>query len=173
MKDKFDLVILPFTESLWLAVLISTIFLTIAFNYISRITRIINKNEKVIIEQKSFDISLFDQVKIKIKNIFDGFSESFYIMYGLTFLQPLPESAEYSNNAFRNLLTWILLQTLLISTAYSSGLSAIMTLPQYDEPIKTQQDLIDSKMEYGSNDATWVQSIATSTNVSTFCFNII
>ncbi|XP_044729510.1 uncharacterized protein LOC123292862 [Chrysoperla carnea] len=90
----------------------------------------------------------------------NDFSESFYIMYGLTVLQPLPDSvAQYSNNAFRNLLIWILLQTLIISTTYTSGLTSIMTLPQYEEPIRTTQDLIDSKMEWGSNDDSWIEAL--------------
>lgn len=169
MKDKFNLVILPFTWSLWTAVLISTIFLTLAFNYISRLTLFMNTDGTLVntnSEMFNRDQPIIEKVKTKINIMFNGFCESFYIMYGLTFLQPLPESAEYSNNAFRNLLTWILLQTLLISTAYSSGLSAIMTLPQYEKPIKTMDDLIDSDLEWGANDEAWVLSISGSKGVN-------
>lgn len=121
-----------------------------------------NFNDQESTESKSKMVFL----KIKIKKIISDFCESFYIVYGITFSQPLPESAQCSSDAFRSILTWILLQTLLISSVYSSGLSSIMTLPQYETPIETQQNLIDSKIEWGANDATWIESIAHSTSVS-------
>lgn len=41
-----------------------------------------------------------------------------------------------------------------------------MTLPQYEKPIKTQQDLIDSKMPWGADTPAWVETIAHSSQVS-------
>lgn len=169
------MVILPFTTSLWTAVLFSTIFLTISFYYISLGTQLIiinNEENEKINEESNIQFvenrSIIEKIKIEINKVFGGLYESFFIIYGMSVLQPLPESAEYSNNAFRNLLTWILLQTLLISTAYVSGLSSIMTLPQYKEPIKTRQDLIDSNIEWGSDDRAWIHTIEISNQVSIF-----
>lgn len=58
------------------------------------------------------------------------------------------------------------MQTLLISTAYISGLSAILAIPRYEPAIRTLQDLIDSKMEWGANDVAWVVAIMNSNDVS-------
>lgn len=96
---------------------------------------------------------------------FNNLYESAYIIYGMMLLQPLPEEAEHQNASFRNLLTWILLQTLLVSTAYSSGLSAVMTLPRYEPAIKTVDNLIDSGIAWGANDEAWLYTISGTTQV--------
>lgn len=98
-----------------------------------------------------------------MKDIF----QSFFDVYRLHLLQALPEMIlnRFTKSVLHILLLLILLQALFISSAYVSGLSAILTLPMYAKTIQTRQDLIESKMEWGANDEAWIGPISRSTNV--------
>lgn len=111
--------------------------------------------------------SNYYQSMLCLKKYFNGFNKSLFIIYHLTLLQPLSQNL-LINSKFMHRIIYLLslVQALMISTAYISGLSAMLALPQYEKPIRTRQDLIDRKMEWGTNDLAWVITIINSNDVS-------
>lgn len=194
-EDKFLLVIFPFHFSLWLGIICTILLLTIILSYASlenkyilekkhetRLMRQKNKikhtNKKRLKDKKYNNrnqswIKSDYQIKINIKRfkklftiIFKNFSTSFFIIYYFTLIQPLPRNLQGKTKfSLRFIFALSLMQTLLISTAYISGLSAILTVPRFEHSIKTLQDLIDSKMEWGADDVSWVIPIMNSNDV--------
>lgn len=136
---------------MWFSLLFTISLLTLALNY--------------------FNYQTFNQLTIDNKNfqykLFYGSIKSFYIVYRILLFQSLPTypSNQFMKLSLRILLILIFMHALFIGTAYISGLSAILTLPEYEKPIRTRQDLLDSKMEWGANDNAWIYSISDSNNV--------
>ncbi|CAH1236162.1 unnamed protein product [Diabrotica balteata] len=56
----------------------------------------------------------------------------------------------------------LFMYSLFLSSTYSSGLAAVMTLPRYDHPIETVQDLLDSGIPWVAPHEVWIYSISTS-----------
>ncbi|XP_058823625.1 glutamate receptor ionotropic, delta-2-like [Topomyia yanbarensis] len=52
---------------------------------------------------------------------------------------------------------------LMIGNTYSGGLSSVMTIPRYEPPINTVQDLADSNMHWASTHDAWIFSILMAT----------
>uniref|UniRef100_A0A6P7F088 Uncharacterized protein LOC114324952 n=1 Tax=Diabrotica virgifera virgifera TaxID=50390 RepID=A0A6P7F088_DIAVI len=56
----------------------------------------------------------------------------------------------------------LFMYSLFLSSTYSSGLAAVMTLPRYNHPIETVQDLLDSGIPWVAPHEVWIYSISTS-----------
>lgn len=52
---------------------------------------------------------------------------------------------------------------LMVGNTYSGGLSSIMTIPRYEPPINTVQDLADSNLHWASTHDAWIFSILMAT----------
>ncbi|XP_050515869.1 uncharacterized protein LOC114324953 [Diabrotica virgifera virgifera] len=54
----------------------------------------------------------------------------------------------------------LFMYSLFLSSTYSSGLAAVMTLPRYNHPIETVQDLLDSGIPWVAPHEIWIFSIS-------------
>ncbi|XP_058817468.1 uncharacterized protein LOC131680775 [Topomyia yanbarensis] len=63
----------------------------------------------------------------------------------------------------RIIMASLLFVGLMIGNIYSGGLSSLMTLPRYEQPINTVQDLADSNMHWASTHDAWTFSILMAT----------
>ncbi|GFG33863.1 hypothetical protein Cfor_11507, partial [Coptotermes formosanus] len=59
----------------------------------------------------------------------------------------------------RHLVNWLILQFLVITTAYSGGLAYVLTLPRYTPPIETAADLAASGLRWAALDDAFVFGI--------------
>ncbi|XP_053671602.1 uncharacterized protein LOC128721830 [Anopheles nili] len=57
----------------------------------------------------------------------------------------------------------LLIVGLMIGNAYSGGLSSVMTVPRFEKPIDTVQDLADRNLPWGSTHDAWIFSIQLAT----------
>lgn len=74
-------------------------------------------------------------------------------------LQPLTDSKMPVEIA-SILMIWLAhMLSLVITSTYSSGLASVMTLPRFENPIDTLQDLVDSNLEWGATHDVWITSI--------------
>ncbi|KAI2473956.1 Ionotropic receptor 41a.3, partial [Diabrotica virgifera virgifera] len=106
---------------------------------------------------------------------------------GITCIVPAPTSTELTNKSFGNsilamvkiflvqcvddadsppgrygalFMGLLFMYSLFLSSTYSSGLAAVMTLPRYNHPIETVQDLLDSGIPWVAPHEIWIFSIS-------------
>ncbi|XP_077285106.1 putative glutamate receptor [Arctopsyche grandis] len=94
------------------------------------------------------------------KNRFTAF-ESVMATVGILVVQVPP--INNPSAALRHVLCWLLLLSLILSNVYSSGLASSITVPKYEDPIDTVQQLVDRDMEWGATHDAWIFSILLST----------
>ncbi|XP_044735607.1 uncharacterized protein LOC123297863 [Chrysoperla carnea] len=156
--NKFLLVFFPFTLSLWLAIICSIITLTITLSFLTHKAQLFDENHTRLNKQ---NVSFIGINKF-LSEVSNGCSKSLLIICYLTLLQPISKKFMIPKLSNRIFYALSFFHTLLISAAYIGGLAAILTLPQYEQPIRTRQDLIDSKMEWGTHDMAYIYPIANS-----------
>ncbi|XP_044729678.1 uncharacterized protein LOC123293027 [Chrysoperla carnea] len=155
-QNKFLLVTFPFTLSMWIVIFCTMITLSIILSYLIQKEQSINRKPRKrpllwIVQPQS----TYFKRQILFKTL-NGFGKASFIIYYLTILQSVSNKLLISKFTHRLIFGLSFIHALVISSAYISGLSAILTLPQYEKPIRTLQDLIDSKMEWGTNAYGWI-----------------
>lgn len=74
-------------------------------------------------------------------------------------LQPLTDS-KMPVQVASIIMIWLAhMLSLVITSTYSSGLASVMTLPRFENPIDTLQNLVNSNLEWGATHDVWITSI--------------
>ncbi|KAJ4428660.1 hypothetical protein ANN_25653 [Periplaneta americana] len=90
---------------------------------------------------------------------------SVILTMGMFVEQSPPDTADQKDRThtpIRQLVSTTLLYALLLSTAYSSGLASVLTVPQYEKPIDTLKDLAMSDYVWVGNHPAWTWAIENS-----------
>ncbi|XP_055604897.1 uncharacterized protein LOC129753122 [Uranotaenia lowii] len=134
--------ILPFASTLWLAVFVTFVlvgFIATALNYM--VLNVIKR------QKRRIDVC-----------------ETYMIVGSIFILQTVLIRLNRNNFVSQMILVGSLLFVgLMVGNAYSGGLSSIMTIPRYENPIDTVQDLADSDMHWASTHDAWIFSILMAT----------
>ncbi|KAJ8930574.1 hypothetical protein NQ314_016606 [Rhamnusium bicolor] len=56
-------------------------------------------------------------------------------------------------------MSLLFLLSLFLTSTYSSGLSAVMTIPRYENPINTVEEFVKSDLYWGATQEAWITSI--------------
>ncbi|KAL0840331.1 hypothetical protein ABMA28_015598 [Loxostege sticticalis] len=62
----------------------------------------------------------------------------------------------------RSITGWLLLTGLVLDNAYGGGLASVFTVPKYEKPINTVQDIVDRGIDWGATHDAWVFSLTLS-----------
>ncbi|XP_062556996.1 uncharacterized protein LOC134221839 [Armigeres subalbatus] len=134
--------ILPFSQNLWIAVLSTFLFMSffsLFVNYL--VDNVLHK------ENRRVDLC-----------------ESFMIIGSIFILQTVLLRINRSKLVSQMIIIGSLLFVgLMIGNVYSGGLSSIMTIPRYERPIDTVQDLADNNFPWASTHDAWIFSILMAT----------
>ncbi|XP_053691083.1 uncharacterized protein LOC128739612 [Sabethes cyaneus] len=134
--------ILPFSINLWIAVI--TTFAVVSL--VSVFTEYIVQN-----------------LLLKLNRPVD-LCESFMVIGCIFILQTVLLRINRSQFVSQMILMGSLLFVgLMVGNTYSGGLSSIMTIPRYEPPINTVQDLADSNLHWASTHDAWIFSILMAT----------
>ncbi|XP_058448780.1 uncharacterized protein LOC131428754 [Malaya genurostris] len=134
--------ILPFKLNLWIAVLITFATMSIVLLLMDYLIQ-----NKILGYNRPLDISA-----------------SFMTIGCIFILQTV--LLRISQNKFASQMVMIgslLIVGLMIGNAYSGGLSSVMTIPRYEPPINTVQDLADSNIHWATTHDAWIFSILMAT----------
>lgn len=93
---------------------------------------------------------LFYEKVAKIR-YFSGFVHSFLETLRVLTLGSSKRSPKQRQHIFRVILIFWWYCALLLSTAYSAGITSALTTPRYTKPINTLQDMADNKIKWGDN----------------------
>lgn len=92
-------------------------------------------------------------------------TDSLTVMVKLYLLQSLTTSPKGRLMKYFTALN--MLNVLLLSSSYSSGLSSVMTVPRYKKAIKTVKDLASSGLPWGAPTDAWLISLREVNEVTT------
>lgn len=137
--------ILPFAPEMWLAVCIYLIMTTLILYSVSTAThKLLGQN---------------------IANKYSTLLECAFRTLGLLVLQVPDDERDQSIPRYvpmRHLVNWLILQFLVITTAYGGGLAMVLTLPRFTPPIETAADLAASELSWAAMDAAFLFGIKSS-----------
>ncbi|XP_055543537.1 uncharacterized protein LOC129729082 [Wyeomyia smithii] len=134
--------ILPFSSNLWIAVLTTIAVVSV----VSGLTEYVVQN-----------------ILLQIKRPVD-ICNSFMIIGSIFILQTVLLRINRSQFVSQIILMGSLLFVgLIIGNTYSGGLSSIMTIPRFEPPINTVQDLTDSNIHWAATQDAWIFSIRMAT----------
>ncbi|KAH1007137.1 hypothetical protein HUJ04_004410 [Dendroctonus ponderosae] len=74
-------------------------------------------------------------------------------------MQSITNKEMAQGNLAKYLMGLVFLSTLVLSTTFDSGLATIMTVPRYDNPINTIEELAESGLPWGGTQDAWILSI--------------
>ncbi|XP_055633891.1 glutamate receptor ionotropic, delta-1-like [Toxorhynchites rutilus septentrionalis] len=134
--------ILPFSKYLWIAVLATFVISTIILLFMNYVV---------------YNVMLKTNHRLDV-------SESFMVVGSIFILQTV--LLRINRNKFVSqmvLFASVLFVGLMVGNAYSGGLSSVMTIPRYEPPIDTIQELADSDMIWASTHDAWIFSILMAT----------
>ncbi|PSN41204.1 Ionotropic receptor 41a4 [Blattella germanica] len=133
---------LPFTIEAWVAVAASQFITGISLYLTSKAQFLIHDSRN------------------KIVKTFLKTTDCIFWSIGLLLLQaPIC----FKNPPLRQLLTWLMLFYILVSTIYISGLASLLTTPRFENPINTVADLAKSGLKWVANADAWVYTILEAT----------
>ncbi|KAJ9578617.1 hypothetical protein L9F63_005107, partial [Diploptera punctata] len=136
--------ILPFNAVMWAAVAISLIITVIALYLVT--------NAVILLLDKRYN-----------KRKYSSITNNIILAWGLLFLQSPSEDKTPQYAPLRHLITWLMVYFLLVNSIYSGGLSSVLTVPRFEDPINTVADLAKSNMLWSATTDAWVYSIEEAT----------
>lgn len=87
------------------------------------------------------------------------FGYSVFSIIKLFILQVVTEREIPGGKAGQGFMGLLFLFSLFLTSTYSSGLSSIMTIPRYENPINTVKEFADSGLYWGATQEAWISSI--------------
>lgn len=104
--------------------------------------------------------------------------KSIFTISKLLILQNLTRFEKPTRKLQRYFMGFVFVLSLFLTSTYSSGLSSIMTIPRYDNPINTVADFVKSDIYWGATSDAWKTSMETAQeeqviNVQNLLFRII
>ncbi|XP_069700783.1 glutamate receptor ionotropic, delta-2-like [Periplaneta americana] len=94
-----------------------------------------------------------------VVNMYSTWTECLFRTMGLLVLQVPPDERDFSTPRhvpMRHLVTWLILFYFVVTTGYSAGLAAVLTMPRYEKPIETATEMSDRNVKYGGMDVAYV-----------------
>ncbi|XP_069676591.1 uncharacterized protein [Periplaneta americana] len=134
--------LLPFSKGMWLAVCIYLVTTTLVLYSLSKLThKLLGGN---------------------LRNQYSTLVECAFRTLGLFVLQVPDDERDQTmprHVPMRHLVNWLILQFLVITTAYGGGLASVLTLPRFTPPIETASDLAASGLPWAALDDAFVFGI--------------
>ncbi|PSN35957.1 Ionotropic receptor 41a2 [Blattella germanica] len=142
MLPKWMTPIRPFTFSVWMTVFGAMLIVAITFYFFSRLSHFL--------------------IGAEGPQRFNNIVESTIYTFGL-FLEQTPSGDSVTgtpfHNLFRRFIASVMVFALLLNTAYDSGLSSVLTVPKFEDPIETPEQFAAKNIKWAANHESWTWSI--------------
>ncbi|GBP04301.1 hypothetical protein EVAR_6516_1 [Eumeta japonica] len=159
---SWQLPILPFSLWVWIAVLSTFIYASIALSVIQEgsIAYSVFITFGMMITQHPDEITAIIEIGAAIRDLTNYIRA--VIKNSSRVIQSQP-NVGYTWKV-RSVTGWLLITGLIIDNAYGGGLASTFTVPKFEKSIDTMQDLVDSNLEWGATHDAWVFSMTLSSD---------
>ncbi|PSN35958.1 Ionotropic receptor 41a1 [Blattella germanica] len=148
MRPRWISLYLPLSQNLWSAVITALALISFTNYYLHKASAMY----LVLIKccKSVTDTSAFES--------FNTIINSFLTTLGMFFQQPPPNKVTVIG-PLRLFILCVLIFCLFISSVYSGGLASILTIPRFESPIDTREELAESGLPWVNVHEAWVWSL--------------